>query len=419
MSFPFTSTLRALERDRRGWGLWTLAGAGLLLAAAAGGALGFEVSITAESASATLDPVAAAWVLRAPADGVIAWRRMALGQRVRQGEALAAIGDRDLAARRAAAGARRSALLAETAAVGEQRAAAALALTEERRARAAARGEGAERRRQAAAAAALAREVRERESRLAASGLLAAADAARSRSAAEQQERAAAAATLAAEEGAQQGLAALADRRAAAARLAGELARLRGELAMLGAESAAVEAELAQRTLRAPAAGILAGVAPDPAGSRVARGAPLATLIAGAPGRVEARFAPAAGGAGGGGGAGGAGPAIRPGQRAWVHLPAGPATAAAVLPAVVAAAAPALPAGRPGGAWEVVLTLRSDVPPALTRAWSGQPCQVEVELARATPAALLWRALGGQPGAAAAPPWHRRRPRHGDDRGPA
>jgi membrane fusion protein (multidrug efflux system) len=377
---PYAATLRALDSDRSAWRVPALLMGAALLAAWLAWALGAEVAVSADSAAATIETVSPRWVLVAAADGIVAARSMTQGERVRAGQLLVTLDDRDLRARLAALAERRGALVAEVQALADQQAAARRALDEDRRAQAAASGERDERTRQAASAAALADQVREREARLEAAGLLARADAARGRADAEQHRQAAAAATLAAAAGAGQGRAALADRTAAVGRLAGEAARLRGELAALGPERAGLEQAIAMRSLRAPAVGRLADVSGALPGAYVPRGSPLATLLPDAPPRVVASFSAAVAAA------------VRPGQRAWVRLPAGPTSPGMVLPAAVSTVAPA---ARPGGSWEVDLALVADVAARLPLARSGQPCQVEVLLARRSPAALAWAALRG------------------------
>jgi membrane fusion protein, multidrug efflux system len=384
---PYAATLRALDSDRSAWRVPALLMGAALLAGWLAWALGSEVSVSADSAAATIETVSPRWVLVAAADGILAARSMTQGERVRAGQVLVTFDDRELRARLAALAERRGALVAEVKALADQQAAARRALDEDRRAQAAASGERDERTRQAASAAALADQVREREARLEAAGLLARADAARGRADAEQRRQAAAAAALAAAAGAGEGRAALADRTAAAGRLAGEVARLHGELAALGAERAGLVQAIGLRSLRAPMSGRLADVSAALPGSFVPRGTPLATLLPDAPLRVVASFsAPAAA-------------AVRRGQRAWVRLPAGPTSPPAVLPATVTSVAPA---PRPGGSWEIDLALAADAGGRSPLARAGQPCQVEVELGRRTPAALALAALrGAAPGSAA------------------
>lgn len=385
---PYAATLRALDSDRCGWRAPALVTAAALLAGWLAWAFGTEVSVGADSTTATIETVSPRWVLVAATDGIVAARSVTAGERVRAGQLLVTFDDRELRARLAALAERRGALVEEVKALGAQQRAARLALDEDRGAQAAASGERDERTRQAASAAALADQVREREARLEAAGLLARSDAARGRADAEQRRQAAGAAALAAAAGAGQGRAALADRAAAARRLAGEAARLRGELAALGAERAGLEQAIALRSLRAPAAGRLADVSAALPGAFVPRGSPLATLLPDAPLRVVAGFsAPVAA-------------AVRPGQRAWVRLPAGPTSRAAVLAATVTTVAPA---ARPGGSWDVDLALAADAAARSPLARAGQPCQVEVLLARRSPAAIALAALRGA-GPDASPP---------------
>jgi multidrug resistance efflux pump len=388
----YAATLRALESERRGGRRATLVAAGVLLAAWAAWSLGADVAVSVESVAATLAPLAPVRVLAAPAEGVLASARLELGQRVRAGEVLATIDGREQRARLAALDERRLALGAQAAAVAAQQGAFRRALDEERAGEVDAAGERRQRAGEAAAAAAGAEEVRARDAGLVAAGLLAPAVGARSRAEAEQRERAAAAAVLAAAAGTRRGRAALEDRGAAGSRLAGELSRLRGELAALAMERDAAARDLARRSLRAPVAGRLAEVTAPQPGTVVARGAPLAVLVPDGPLAVVAWFAPPGGAR------------IHAGQRAWVRLPAGPGFAALALPAAVIAAAPA--AGR-GGSREVRLAIPQDAAARSPFARPGQPCRVEVELGRDTPAGLVLRALGhgarARPSGGAAP----------------
>jgi multidrug resistance efflux pump len=340
--------------------------------------------------------------LRAPAAGRVVASNLALGRRVRRGDPLVIFDTSGLTARRAALGERQAALRGEAAARGAEEEAARRGLAEEELAQTAAAAATAASSRQAAAAAALAVEIEAREARLLAAGLLAAADAARSRAEAEERREAAAAASRAAEATAGQGRARLADRRAALARLDADQARLRADLAATAADLAAADRDLAQSTLRAPAAGLLSDVASLTAGAHVERGAALGTLIPDGRLAVAATFDSAALGA------------LRPGQRAWVHIGAGPATPTLVVSALVAAVSPALaasaggapaaaanpaggggvtgPVGGAGGAVELTFDGGSAAARVPTLR-AGQPCQVEVEVARTTPAALALRAL--------------------------
>jgi multidrug resistance efflux pump len=376
---PYSTTLRALEADRRGAGVPVL----LLAAGLFGGwlawAVGAEVAVTAESASAEIAPLLPPRVLAAPAESILESRSMQPGQRVRAGELLATFDRREAVARLDALGARRVAVSLAGAAIAAQQAAGREALAAERRAEEAAAGERERRAGEAAAAAALANEVAAREARLAAAGLLAPAAAARSRAEAEQRRAAAAAAVLGGEAGRRRGGAALADRIATVARLDGELARARGELATLAAEIEGTRREVALRSLRAPVAGRLAEVTTAQPGAPVGRGAPLVTLVPEGAMGVIAYFVSPAGGA------------IRAGQRAWVRLAARPGGGPASLAATVTAVAAAPGAG---GRREVRLDLPAAAAAGSPRIEAGEPCEVEVELARRTPARLVLGRLG-------------------------
>jgi membrane fusion protein (multidrug efflux system) len=405
-------TVRALAADRRRRAP-ALVGAVALAAGWLTWAVRAEVTVTIESVTATLVPERPAVVIAAAESGMLTSCSLTLGRHVGAGEVVAVVDRRDLLARLAALAARHEALTGEVTAVEAQQGEVRRAMAEERAAEVAGGGERGGRAGEAAAAAGLAGEVAAREARLAAAGLLAPAAAARSQAEAEERRQAAAAALLAAEAGRRRGLAAQADRESAAARLAGELARLRGEVAAVAGEARGVELELARRVVVAPVAGRLAAVAGAQVGGMVGRGAALATVVPDGPLEVEARFTAVAGAA------------VRVGQRGWVRLPGGFAPegaaagvrgrrAAGIASAVEAAgvrgqrsrALPVMPAAVPArviavspgplgnGRWEVRFAVDGDAAARWPLARPGEPCEVEVEVGRATPMDLALRGLG-------------------------
>ena len=411
----FHESLPALDPDRPP--LAALLAALALLGLWLTWALSATLPVLAESTSATVETLRPPVVLTAPADGlVLRSALLAPGQLVTAGQPLLQLDPADLEIRRAALRARRTALADQVRSLAAQRTAARHALDEEQRAATAAGGQLAATARQAESLSSYADQASDRSRRLAAAGLLAAADAARAQADADQRRHAAGAAALARTAAAHQAGAALDDRRASLARLDADADSLREQLAALDLDAATLDAALDRRTLRAPIAGRLAGldaldaatapngsafagsaaptafaVAAAPAGSapgsRVARGARLAILVpADGSLRIVAVFPPSTAAA------------LRPGQAAWAHLPAGPTAPAAVLRATVAGVAP-LPG--PRGSYEATLALPADAAAHSPLLRAGQPCRVEVELARRTPAALLLAAL--RRGAAAAP----------------
>jgi multidrug resistance efflux pump len=435
----FPETLRALEADRPERLTWAWVPAAALLGGWLAWALAAPVSVTVESGAARFEGTAAPLALRAPLSGRIAVCRLALGRLVVPGEALVVLDAGDLLARRAAVAARRDALAAEAEGRRAEEAETRRALAEEQRAQAAAAAEREQRAGEEASAARLAAQVGERQARLAAAGVVAAAEAARVRAEADQRRLAAGAAALAAEAGRRADLAGLADRRAALGRLAAEEARLRAEAAGAAADAAALDRQIARRTLRAPAAGMVSRTWPVAVGAEVASGTVLALLIPDAPLKVTARFSASALGV------------IRAGQRAWVYVAGGPATQAAVLVAQVSAVVPGLvpdpaleastagltttttpattvttattattagsndaadersgssggtapslgsasPSGASGADVELTLVDRGQPWPDRAPGQLGQSCEVEVEIARTTPAAWALRALLG------------------------
>jgi multidrug resistance efflux pump len=337
-----------------------------------------RVAVIAEG-TGCLVPVAPPRLLAAPADAVLASRRMDLGARVAAGDVVATFESRDLTLRLATLDARHRALTAAAAALAAEAAAGRTALAAARRADLAADGERQGRRAEADIAARLAATVDARDARLAAAGALAPAAAERSHAEAAERAAAAGAVTLSAEAAAVRDQAARIERRGAADRVAAELAHLASELAAVAAEASEVARELARREVRAPVAGRLYDLTAAQPGAFLARGAPLAMLLPDGPLVLAAEIAAPDGAL------------VRPGEPAWVRLPAAGSAASLILAAWVTAAAPA---ARPGGRWEVQVApveARSAAPPPRP----GLPCEVAIEIGRATPAQLLLRGLGG------------------------
>jgi hemolysin D len=383
VSLPFAETLRALDADRRS-GLPALLPALVLLALWVAWALLARLPILAESTAATVEPQQPPIVLAAPADGLVAPSSalLSLGQDVLAGQALLRLDASDLNARLAALRARRRALLAEIAALAAQQTTARQALDQHDRGATATAGELAANARQSQTAALLADQIHARTQRLADAGLLSASDAARAQADADEHRQAATGATLAFAARAHQARAEHADRRASLDRLDGEAARLDQALAALDGDAATLAAEIALRTLRAPASGHLADLAPALPGSRVTRGTRLATLVPPSGSlRILALFPPTSA------------TALRPAQRAWVHLAAGLASPAALLPATVATVAAVAVSPHAGAGYRAVLALSTGAAARWPQLRAGQPCRVEVEVGRQTPAALLFAAL--------------------------
>ncbi len=163
-----------------------------------------------------------------------------------------------------------------------------------------------------------------------------------------------------------------------------ELENLRGETAQLATERAAITAavtglrrELAQRTIRAPAAGRLGEVTPLGAGAYVDEGDRLATVVP--TGRIlaVAEFAPAD-----------AVGRIHAGQPARLRLTGFPSTRYGSIPATVARVGSEAQGGRIRVELEVT-PLDDSLPLE-----HGLPGTVEVEVERLSPAALVLRSAG-------------------------
>jgi multidrug resistance efflux pump len=386
----FASTLRAVAADRAGSGFAVAVGLALLAAWLAWAATA-ELPLTAASERACLAAALAPQVVSAPADGTLVRLDGRLGEVVARGQVLAVVASPALVAAYDGARGRRASLVRQLAALGEQAAAHRTALAADADASAAQARQLAAEGRRAALAAERAAKERDRRARLLAAGVVSAADAERSRLEAEELAAGADAAGLAREVRAGDRAAAALDRQALLADPAREAARLQGELAAADADLRRLSAELAALTVRAPCAGRLGAPPPLLPGAAVRRGEALALVAPQAAAQAVAEFA------------GTDRPLLRVGQPARVTVTVG-AVGRLVLPGVVAGVAPLVrrpvagPTGaetssaEPDGVLVAVLLLpRAGAAPSLELA--GAPCRVEVEVARLTPAALVWRAL--------------------------
>jgi membrane fusion protein (multidrug efflux system) len=169
------------------------------------------------------------------------------------------------------------------------------------------------------------------------------------------------------------------ERRTRLASLRGEIARLEAEQRVARATVERLREELERRVVRAPAEGVLGETSSVRVGARLAAGAPIATVVAGGPVRIVARFSPEALGR------------IRVGQRARMRLEGFSWTEFGMLEATVVAVASESRDGL------VRVELSVDVLPPGIPLEHGLPGLVDIAVGQATPSRLVLRSLGRGP----------------------
>lgn len=378
MASPFSRTLRSLEADgpRRwilglvpallllgGWSAWFLAG---------------RVSVYEVTDRAWLSVEREAHPVAAPVGGRIAVLRMALGQRVKEGEVLAELEGEEPLALLAGEQARQTALTRQIQALRGQIAAGRKALEEHRKAGAASLAEARSRAVEADAAARLAEQDADRLARLLASGLIPEAEAARAHSQAEQRRAAAESARLTLDRLAFSDRSAESDRLAEIEENERELALLEGQSGSGVATERRLRHDVELRVLRAPVAGRIGQLTPLRVGAVIAPGTQLGLIVPEGELKVIAEFPPSS-----------ALGRIRPGQPGHVRLAGFPSAQYGSLAATVARVAE-----EPrGGRIRVELAARPDRRSRLPLQ-HGLPGTVEVEVERVSPATLVLRAVG-------------------------
>ncbi|HLM44456.1 MAG TPA: HlyD family efflux transporter periplasmic adaptor subunit [Myxococcaceae bacterium] len=169
------------------------------------------------------------------------------------------------------------------------------------------------------------------------------------------------------------------ERRTRLAALRGEIARLEAEESVARATVERLREELERRVVRAPAEGVLGETSAVRVGARLEAGAPIATVVAGGPVRIVARFHPEALGR------------IRAGQRARMRLEGFSWTEFGMLEATVVAVASETRDGL------VRVELSVDALPPGIPLEHGLPGTVDIGVGQATPSRLVLRALGQGP----------------------
>ncbi len=377
---PFERTLRALELERSR-GLWGWVALVALAAWVAWAVLG-DVGVYVRSAAGRIEVTEPVHVLRAEADARLVAVHARLGAEVAEGDVLYELDSADQAIAIAEADARRAAIEAERTVLAAAIAAAsralaggedvlAAALAEAKAKQAQARSEGVAAEREVDRLVGLADAVSAREL-----------DRAKVAVAVRRAEIGAAAALanrLSAEEAQ-----ASSDRAATVERMRQDLARLDGELAMVEAARRTAEVAQQRRLVRAPRAGILGELPALRPGDLVSAGDALGALVPDGELHVVAYFSAAR-----------ALGWVRPGAAATVSLDAYPWTWYGLVPATVRDVA----LEPRDGLLRVELALDARDEAGALALRHGLSGEVEIEVERSRPLALLMRAAGARSGA--------------------
>lgn len=383
MAQPFDRTLRSLEQDGIRRYLAAILLAVLLLGAWTGWFLFARLSVYAVTADARLEVESAAHAVDAPTSARLAAVHVVLGQEVAVGETLFELEAESLAEQLVelrnqleALDDNEAALATEIDGIAGQR--RLLARTKE-----AALAEAKARHHEAVAAARQADTELGRFTTLHDEGLMSAAEVDRAKSESEQRWAAAEALERSGERQSAEHGSRDSDLSARLDRLQRELAGLHEERAVARGAVASLENEIDLRTLRSPVAGRVGQLAELNPGSVVAAGQRLATVIPEGRPRAVAFF-PSAEASG----------RIRPGQRARLRLTGFPALQYGSLEATVTRVGSETGVRATGdAAVRVELELAAD-PPAAIPVEHGLPGSAEVEIGRASPAALLLYTAG-------------------------
>jgi len=378
MDAPFTRSLRSLagEGSRRAFG--TLASIAVLLAVWLAWFLLARVSVYEASIEGRLVVGALAHPVQAPSDGRIVSFHMALGQAVEAGEVLAEIDSERERLEANEARARRAGIAPQLHALDQEIRAEERALAEAREAAGAASAEERARERETEAAARFAELEARRFRTLQEQGHVNELDFQRSQAVAEERRAATTSRRLGAARMELDRRARDRDREVRIEGLKRERARLEAEESTMAAAIGRLEQEVERRRVRAPVSGRIGEVVDRRVGSVVEERDRLGAVVPPGALRVQADFLPADGLG-----------RIRRGQRGRLRLEGFPWTQYGSVPATVAGIA----AEVTGGRLRVELDLDSD-PGFPAPLQHGLPGTVEVEVERASPAALVLRAAG-------------------------
>jgi membrane fusion protein (multidrug efflux system) len=375
MALPFSRSLRALDDEPRffirsfglavtllacAWCIWFFRG---------------RVRVTVSVANARIEAAQVGHPLQAPVGGYLIRVLGQLGARVHEGDVVFELDgsteerehNKNLTEQRA--------LQAQTAALKQEIRAVESALAAQSDATQVYVAEAELRKREAEELARFREEQRSQKLDLANAGLLSQADLAQSTADATQQRTEAETRAVAAERIRADQHVSRAERMEKLASLRGDTASLEGKLLTLGTELAEIDYRREQRRVRAPVDGSLGEMVPVTVGSFVHQGDTLGTVIPGGDLRIVANLPPED-----------AFGRVHAGQRARMRLAGFPWTQYGALTARVTRVAEEV---RDGLVRVELAIIESRVP--LQHGLNGS---IEIEIERAAPSALLWRASG-------------------------
>ncbi len=378
MASPFSRTLRSLRSERSTGSMLGVAVAAAVFALWTAWFVSAELPIYATSAEARLEVERAVHEVAADAAGRIVEVRAAVGQKVAAGDVLFEL-DAELERRRLdEETARRDALLKEIESLKTVLVTESQGLGDARQVARAALAEARSRYQAEVAAAELAEEEAKRAAQLHEQGLTSEMELRRAEALARERRAQADALDRAVDRGDSERLSERRDRRVRIDQLQRELAELEGSAETSAAAARRLEEEIGRRQIRSPAAGRLGEVAKARAGSVVAAGDHLATVIPIAELKVVAGFPPSDALA-----------RVRQGQPAQLRLDGFPWTEFGSLASEVTRVSGE---ARDGKLWidgSVVPGPESAIP-----LQHGMPGTLVVEVERVSPAELVLRAAG-------------------------
>lgn len=385
MSTHFRRSLRALETDSPRRNIVLLVSAGVLLLAWGCWFTLSRVSVYAATANARLEVDREKHPVAVPVAGRIVSVNLTVGRYVQAGEALVELDATAEHLARTQEEVRMGPAESQVHLLRVELAAEERALLEERQSAQAGVLESLARAQQGLAAAKFAREESDRLARLHQNGLISELESLRADKEAAERAGEAEAADFASKRLVRDFEVREQNRLAQIARLKREIASIEGEAAEARAAANRIGYDIEQRVVRAPISGTIAEVSPVKAGGLVAQGDRVCTIVPDGDVRVVALFPPSV-----------VLGRVRPGQAARVRLAAFPWTQYGSASAEVTTIAGELQDGQ----IRVELSLAgSDA--ANLPFQHGLPAEVNIEVERASPAALVLRSIGAYTSVAA------------------